>query len=213
MVVVFAGVGQHLYHQLQRPGAIPGHAVDEACLATPVRPSRELSGDDKALVGNLHILGSHVPKQCPAARLALVCLDGRFQQIVNLLDPVEPLEALHGHNQIVSDGGYILVQQQLSQAVVSVLEVALVERVLKAFPLGFEVLGRGTGLGREGQGAHEHARQDRQQGEKGNLHGSPSTTWWVVLSSQDQEEPPATLLGVWGILHPVLDAPRPPRVP
>ena len=56
--------------------------------------------------------------------LGLMCLDGRFEQLVHLVDPVQPLEALHGHAQVLARRGDVLVEQDFSQAALPVhLEV------------------------------------------------------------------------------------------
>ena len=63
MLVVVAGVGHGLRHQLQRPDAVAGRRIDPAPVAAAVRAAREFARHDDALLRHLHVLLSDVPEE------------------------------------------------------------------------------------------------------------------------------------------------------
>ena len=145
MVVVLAGVGQGLDHQLQGADAIAIERIDRPAVAAAMRPARELARHDEPLVGNLMILIGHVPEEPPAGRVAFVRFDRRFQQFVDFAGAIEPLERRHRFVQIVAGRNDRFIEQQPAEGVVGVAEVAVLECLVGHFAPLPHILGTNGG--------------------------------------------------------------------
>ncbi len=133
MVIVFAGVGQGLDHQLQGADPIAIERIDHPPAAA-MRPAGKLARHDETLVLNLMILVGHVPEEPPARLIALVRLDGRFQQFVRLCHAVQSLQRGHGFIQVLGGRHDRFIQQQTPQGLVGIAEIAFVEGLAGLFP-------------------------------------------------------------------------------
>ncbi len=93
---VLRGTGQGLVHQLQRAHTVALRCVHH--LAAPaMRPPLEPPRNQKTLVRDLHVIAGRSPQQPP---IALMDLDDRLAEIIDLAHPIQPLEALRGGLQV-----------------------------------------------------------------------------------------------------------------
>jgi len=171
-IIVLHGQRHGSDHELQGADPVPLLRVGHLAAAA-VRAALEFAADDEPLMRHLQVGLGRSPQEAP---VLLVDRDHGLAQGVDLAGAVQSLQCLDRHAQVAAHRARIAarVERQLAQALVGVLEVALLEGLLR--PRAIRILPRGLDSPCAERAHDDHSCRNHPSQTRVHVHQRDSST-------------------------------------